>query len=290
MSDFSAEVALSSTKTSLLEPLKVELTLTYPKEYHPDLDALRSHLAKHFILLTEKISEPIPKNNALSQTLAWTLASETPGPKMVTFYNIPFLAEGKKPVELISDLYPVEIFLPKVDLDYTGELAPLSTFSKTPKIAISEKNIQLESPDYHTQKIAAKTLPLTPLAALFGLLIFTFLIYRFRHKVRPIPKKEAQETALETLEKIETLQEEEYFAKITAVVRGYIQERYHFKAPSNTSQECLQKINKQINPGQQELLKIFFKATDEVNYAHHKPTSEERKSAEAFAKRFIKGS
>lgn len=292
MNPFAATVTLSGTKIPLTEPLKVELKLTYPKEYHPDLDGLRSHLAKNFILLTEKISEPAPQEGALTQTLEWTVASETAGPKMVTFYTIPFHAPGKKSVELISDLYPIDIYLPKVDLEYQGELAPLSTFSKMHTLAISEKNIHLESPDYIRQKIAAKTLPLPLLAILAALAALYFIAkwYRERRLEQPIEHKKMEEMAIESLEEIEPLPEEEYFVKMAAVMRRFIQERYRVNAVSQSSQECLKNVSKQLYPEQQNLLRIIFHTADLVNYAHHKPTSKERKSIAHFAKRFIKES
>ena len=101
------KVTLSATHLSLLDPLTI--TLTYSPEDHPDIDALSSSLAKEFIIL---------KENRQEGSIQWTVTSQTAGKKIISFG---------------TEEYPVEIYLPKVDLNYEGELAPLLTFSKMPQ-------------------------------------------------------------------------------------------------------------------------------------------------------------
>lgn len=248
------KATLSSNRLSLLDPLHI--TLDFPPGNQPDLDRLRSSLAKEFIILSEKI-EP--------GQIEWTVASQTPGRKIVNL--------GAEP-------QTVEIFLPKID-HYQGELAPLHTFSTKPQIPISEENILLEVPDFHAEKIAAKTFPIGLLALIFTLAAF---LYYFRDKLKP-RKKEPAEIANRSLEKIQSLPEEEYYEKLSSVVRQFIEDKHHFKAPAKTSQECLEKLV--LTKEQKELLQSFFNAADPVNYASHLPTSEERQRATLLAKRFI---
>lgn len=280
MNGFSAKVTLSATRLSLLEPLKITLELDYPEGYQPDLEALRSNLAKEFILLDEKV-EP--------HKIEWSVAAETPGKKVVAFYAIPFHAEGKENLEIISNLYPVEITLPEIDLSYSGKLAPLQTFSKMPELTLSMQNIALEAPDRHAEKIAAKTIPSGLLLLLLSIAVLGALLRSFRNRI-PVEKKEPAATALGSLEQIsiEPLPEREYYEKMSRIVRRFIEENYHFKAPANTSQECLEKLK--LNKEQHDILATFFKAADSVSYAEHHPSDEERKAALSLARRFIQGS
>lgn len=296
MNDFSQNITLSSTRISLLEPLKIKLDLTYPNNYEPDLNTLRSHLMRQFILLSEEISPPLAQNGNFTQTMEWSVEAQRAGKKMITLYNIPFLPKGKgKPVELISGFYPVEVYLPKVDLSYEGELAPLRTFDKTPPITISRENKLLETPDRHKEKIDAKTFSYPSIFALCLPFILALLGYYFwskpsiRRKLAAIAQQDPEEAALNSLQKIEEepLPENEYYTKMSSIVRRFIEERYQLNASVNTSQECLQKLH--IKREEQEVLQTFFQEADQVKYAHHAPSLEERKITIDSAKKFIKG-
>lgn len=283
MSDFSAEIELSAPKISLLEPLKIKVHLTYPKEYEPDLNAMRANLARQFNLLSEKVSP---------DSVEWSVEARGAGKTVVTLYKIPFHSKDKT-VEVISPFYPLEVYLPKVDLAYEGELAPLLTFDKYQPLAISPENIRLETPDRHAEKIDAKTFSYTSLFVLCLPLILGMAAYYFlskpaiRKKIAAIGQQDPEEAALHSLHTIdlEKLPEKEYYTKMSAIVRRFIEQRYQVNARAYTSQEFLQKLH--IQKEEQEVLQTFFEEADQVKYAHHAPTSEEKKVAAASARRFI---
>lgn len=244
-------LTLSATRLSLLDPLTI--TLTYPKSDHPDLDALRSTLAKQFIILKEKQQEG---------QIVWTVSSQTPGKKVISFD---------------SKQYPIEIYLPKVNVHQEGELAPLLTL--TPHYEISQENIRLETPDNHQAKLEAKAFPFS----LVFLLLFLAAAFYYLTRKKPFPPptpKEIKEAALRDLEQTGHLSERDSFAKMSGIMRDFL------KASAQTTEECLQKLT-QINPDEKQLLQRFFHKADQVNYTGYQPTEKERDEAGEMAKRLI---
>ena len=106
------------------------------------------------------------------------------------------------------------------------------------------------------------------------------LLYFFRKKA-PLPptEQEIKESALNSIEQLKDLSQKEYFARMSTIMRHFLTDQ------TQTTEECLRSVK--IKPENQTLLHTFFKKADQVNYAHHQPTEEERDAATDIAKTLI---
>jgi hypothetical protein len=82
---------------------------------------------------------------------------------------------------------------------------------------------------------------------------------------------------------------EEFYTRLSDVLRRYLELRYHFPAPEQTTAEFLEAMRRspQLHPEQQAVLRSFLEQCDLVKFARAQPSEEEcRKSAE-IARAFV---
>lgn len=74
---------------------------------------------------------------------------------------------------------------------------------------------------------------------------------------------------------------QEYFYRLSDIVRGYIERRFSVAAPEMTTEEFFRwmSTDRRFDPKDREELVEFMNACDVVKYARHEPTSEEARLA-----------
>nr|AUN36968.1 hypothetical protein [uncultured bacterium] len=82
---------------------------------------------------------------------------------------------------------------------------------------------------------------------------------------------------------------EPYYVDLTAILRYYIEDRFHLHAPDRTTPEFLDEASRSgvISEAQQVLLAQFLRHCDRVKFAQYEPTFEEMESGIEVVKRFV---
>ena len=109
---------------------------------------------------------------------------------------------------------------------------------------------------------------------------------------RPVPIHEAALAALDALLAEDLLAEgrlKPFYVRLSDVVRRYIEERFGFRAPEQTSEEFLTAMagTAQIRKDHQQLLRSFLREADMVKFAEFLPGQEATGGAVEAARRFI---
>ena len=118
---------------------------------------------------------------------------------------------------------------------------------------------------------------------------------RQRSEVSSAPPRPAHEIALEALSKLsqEDLPSgsryEEYYVRLSGIVRSYIEARFGLKAPEMTTEEFLQVASgaQVLSQDQRRLLQEFLEHSDLVKFARYKPSRHEADETFEAARRFI---
>jgi hypothetical protein len=126
------------------------------------------------------------------------------------------------------------------------------------------------------------------IAALFWLL-------NRRQQARKIPPRPAHEVALEALARLHAARlleggrHAEFYVRLSAIVRDYLETRFHLRAPEMTTEEFLQAAHRdpQLTPAQRALLGQFLAEADLVKFARHVPAAEESERAYRAAREFV---
>ena len=96
------------------------------------------------------------------------------------------------------------------------------------------------------------------------------------------------------LERLNALQQEnlpqkgqikEYYSHLSDIVRRYMEDRFHIRAPEMTTQEFLWSLNnaRELTDTQKNLLKNFLNSCDLVKFAKYGPTLNEMDESFRFA-------
>ncbi|MGH7785882.1 MAG: hypothetical protein ACRERC_03390 [Candidatus Binatia bacterium] len=132
--------------------------------------------------------------------------------------------------------------------------------------------------------------------AVIGLGVLCYrLLRRRRRPVVVVPPRPAHEIALEALARLRDahLLEDgfaaEFYVRLSGIVRGYLEGRFHLRAPEMTTEEFLQAAQRdpQLNPGQRGLLGQFLSEADLVKFARHVPAAQDAERAYGAAREFV---
>ncbi len=142
-----------------------------------------------------------------------------------------------------------------------------------------------------------------PLLWLAGGLLAVVLVaaglYRFlngRRRGAPAPPpRPAHEVALEALAKLhaarllEAGQHEEFYVRLSNIVRTYLEMRFHLRAPEMTTEEFLQAAQRdpQLAPPQRSALGTFLSEADLVKFARYVPAAEDGERAYRAGREFV---
>lgn len=109
-------------------------------------------------------------------------------------------------------------------------------------------------------------------------LVVALVVYLIRRPKPAPPPRPAHEVAMERLRGlvarrlIENGQIEPFFVEITAIVREYIEQAFHVRAPEQTTEEFLAGIASQAGVARhRSMLEPFLTAADEVKFARVTP-------------------
>jgi len=123
---------------------------------------------------------------------------------------------------------------------------------------------------------------------------FYYLLNRPRRQYVP-PPRPAHEIALNALNRLRTrglIQEgkfEAYYVELSAIVRRYLEDGLHLRAPEMTTEEFLSAMAREsrLLAPHRRLLADFLSQADLVKFARHLPTLKDSESAYEAARRFI---
>lgn len=313
---FSAQVTIPTSSLTIEENLHIDVILSYPDTHDVDLEKLRVNLLKYaglseppFALTSENIDTPAEGKMKITFILEPQLA----GLQFVSLYDITFTPKDPdqhQPVEIISDIFKVEITLPPIEEGFHGLASPLLSLTKKFPIAMGPKNRKqlFENTERNIKErwrniliFRWKTFPWGELAGVC-LIAILLLIVRMQPKKGPNLEKERLKRALtaknkallslESLEEQHLIQEKKFeifYVQLTNTLRKYIEEKFQLKASTQTTPEFLHQMAS--HPGFdreiQSILTDFLISADRVKFAEHQPAPEECRDAYAIAKQFI---
>jgi hypothetical protein len=136
------------------------------------------------------------------------------------------------------------------------------------------------------------------LGVLVALLALGVLAYRFLNRAREVaarPPRPADEIALEALARLRTDgvlekgEQVEFYVRLSSIVREYLENRFHLRAPEMTTEEFLQVAQRarELSQKHRHLLGQFLAEADLVKFARHRPQLEDAMRAYDAAKEFI---
>lgn len=115
---------------------------------------------------------------------------------------------------------------------------------------------------------------------LLGLLILLLRRLRRPQPLPAAPPRPAHELALAALAElraaglVEAERYEEYYVRLSAIIRAYVEARFRLRAPEMTTEEFLQAAQRraQLTPPQRAVLGQFLSEADLVKFARHHPS------------------
>jgi hypothetical protein len=153
------------------------------------------------------------------------------------------------------------------------------------------KGVVPAPPDYRRLLVVAAA-SAAALTALF------FIVRRLRKGRRDAPDNAAapalppETAALEALDRLSDMDRidgKDFYFRLSAVLRGYIEGRFDVKALEMTTEELLPRIRHLRLPGGLEAeLKRFFRNTEPIRFAGYPAVGEQMKTDLLFARRFVK--
>ena len=131
--------------------------------------------------------------------------------------------------------------------------------------------------------------------AVGGLAAGLFFYLNRPHASGPPPTPPAHEVALEALRRlraqrlIEKKEFETYYVTLSGIVRAYLEDGLHLRAPEMTTEEFLPVVSqdRRLGTEQREQLSEFLSQADLVKFARHVPGLGEGEAAYEAARRFI---
>ena len=134
-----------------------------------------------------------------------------------------------------------------------------------------------------------------PAALILAGAVAGIILYLRRRRARPAPPVPAHEIAYLSLEKLiaEQLIEEgrikEFYFRVTAIIRTYIENRFGLHAPEETTEEFLADLagSNALEERQKGLLAQFLEHCDLVKFAKYGPSQEEIQGVFNTTKAFI---
>lgn len=133
-----------------------------------------------------------------------------------------------------------------------------------------------------------------PGALLAGALAALFVHYRRRLSARaaeaivPDPPDVIAMRSLDELARRADLDGRRFYFRLSAIVRGYIEQRFKLDALEMTTEELLPAISRlNLEPGIQQQLKQLLLCAEPIDFAGHPATEEKMQSDLSFGRKFI---
>jgi hypothetical protein len=107
----------------------------------------------------------------------------------------------------------------------------------------------------------------------------------------PVPPLSPYEIAVRALRwlKEENPPVEQFYTRLSDIVRHYLEDRFRLRAPERTTEEFLYEVsqNGTLTQTHKELLGAFLQESDLVKFARHRPESADMNSAYSAAGKFV---
>ena len=128
--------------------------------------------------------------------------------------------------------------------------------------------------------------------------LFYFFYRRHKPPLKPsviVPARPAWETALERLEDLSHQQYPRqgmfklFYSGLSDIVRHYLEDRFHIKAPEMTTEEFLNfvKTSAALKDGHKQILRDFLNGCDMVKFARHESSAHEAQANFDLARKLI---
>jgi hypothetical protein len=133
------------------------------------------------------------------------------------------------------------------------------------------------------------------LLAAIGLAAVLYWSINRRRRAPLAAPRRAHEIALEALAKLQAARQleagrhDEFYVRLSDVVRTYLELRFHLRAPEMTTEEFLQAAQRdpQLTPPQRSLLGTFLAEADLVKFARYLPATDDAERAYRAAREFV---
>jgi len=308
--NFSVSITLEKNVLKSFENASISLELRHPPDYEVSADSLTNKLMQNNTALPPpfKLVSVETKKTQEGTTLNYELSPQWEGKFDLSFYAIDFVTRSSKnkgvPVTIISGIFPIQVKFEESIPRASFETAPLMNFSTKLPVEINYQNKKaienqmLNEVERNNSLIENSQRLVKMLAALLFIGCFILLI-KFNKVSSTIPQEKkianARTKAMKSLEKIEMQNNEDkspyhlLYAKLSEIVRIYLEDRYQLKAPQKTTQEFFADLNSENFPASipREELEEFLSFSDQVKFAKLVPREKEFEQALQTAKSFV---
>jgi hypothetical protein len=245
------------------------------------------------------------------QDVSYILEPLMGGSYNISFLNIPFLPkqEGAAPKDIFSEVFRIEVKLPAVE-EHKIAAAPLLPLSLRVEPEISYENranilnnpaLLAQEAERNVRVFRQRTFPWFGVLFTLALVGLSLALWKpaqyFIKRVRESMKKPEtpQDKALRALQALKSFdlskneKVEEFYVRLTDIVRIYIEEFFHIEAQEESTEEFLHaaKTYKFFDEKTQKNLTNFLTQADLVKFAKYVPTQKERLNALQAAEQFI---
>jgi hypothetical protein len=208
----------------------------------------------------------------------WQLVAWTPGHHLLTSPPVQWRAPGEELADAKADELGVTV-------------ASLLEQAKDPS---DVRDIKPPDPipiDWRPYYAIAGTLALLALGAFAARYLMTRRS-RVAPAPPPTPPDQVARAALEALRARALIEHgafKEFYSALTDIVRRYLEDRFHVRAPEMTTEEFLVATSRdgRLAPGHRRLLGEFLVESDLVKFAKHVPTTTDSERAFDAARRFV---
>ncbi len=185
--------------------------------------------------------------------------------------------------------------MPLLGVDEASHLAaPLLKLDPQPPIELSSENrllIQQNLNHEQQRNIAKQEERQIPWLGLVALSCVGALLLTAKKKPQAVPKTVAIEPRQAALQRLAAIQRdkpeaEQLYVALTSTVREYLEDAYHLKAQTQTTEEFLQELTRQpiFDKETKRAIVAFLEVADAVKFGRYKPTDAERDAAVDAAK------
>jgi hypothetical protein len=128
-----------------------------------------------------------------------------------------------------------------------------------------------------------------------AVLALAYLLWRRRHPrdtTQALPPPTPYELAIRALQQLrgENPPVEEFYTRLSDIVRHYLEGRFHLHAPEQTTEEFLYEVseNNVLTQEHKDLLGAFLQESDLVKFARHHPEQADVQRALEAAEKFVR--
>ena len=109
--------------------------------------------------------------------------------------------------------------------------------------------------------------------------------------ITALPPPTPYELAIRALKQLreENPPVEEFYTRLSDIVRHYLEGRFHLRAPERTTEEFLYEVsqNNTLTPEHKDLLGAFLRESDLVKFARHHPEQSDMNRVLEAAEKFV---